>query len=132
MKKRGILNSELIGNIARLGHMDLFMIGDAGMPIPSNVTVVDLALCTGVPTFQQVLDAMLDETVVEYYYLADEIEQCNPRLADYISHALEGIEHTAMSHEKLKELSAQCRFAVRTGECSPYPNLILRAGVSFS
>ena len=34
MKKRGILNAELMKCIASLGHKDLFMIGDAGMPIP--------------------------------------------------------------------------------------------------
>lgn len=132
MKKRGILNSELIKNIAALGHMDLFMIGDAGMPIPPGVEVIDLAVCTGVPTFQQVLDAVLDETGVEYYYIADEIHDHNPLLADYIARVMEGIDHTSMPHQELKTLSGRCRFAVRTGECSPYPNLILRAGVNFS
>ena len=33
MKKTGILNAQLIGLIAALGHKDTFMVGDAGMPI---------------------------------------------------------------------------------------------------
>lgn len=51
MKKRGILNAELMRCIASLGHKDLFMIGDAGMPIPEGVKVIDLAVCSGVPLF---------------------------------------------------------------------------------
>jgi len=61
MKKRGIINAQLAGLIAGLGHKDTFMIGDGGMPIPKGVEIVDLALCGGVPTFRQVMDAVLDE-----------------------------------------------------------------------
>ena len=48
MKKRGILNAQLSYLLAALGHKDLFMIGDAGMPIPEGVEVVDLVLTAGV------------------------------------------------------------------------------------
>lgn len=72
MKKRGILNAELMRCIASLGHKDLFMIGDAGMPIPEGVKVIDLAVCSGVPLFNQVFDAVVDETEIEYYYIAEE------------------------------------------------------------
>ena len=41
MKKSGILNAQLIRCIAELGHKDLFMIGDAGMPIPKGVEIVE-------------------------------------------------------------------------------------------
>ena len=37
MKKRGIINAQLAGLIAGLGHKDAFMIGDGGMPIPKGV-----------------------------------------------------------------------------------------------
>ena len=47
MKKSGILNAQLIRCIAELGHKDLFMIGDAGMPIPKGVEIVDLVVCGG-------------------------------------------------------------------------------------
>jgi D-ribose pyranase len=40
------------------------MIGDGGMPIPKGVEIVDLALCGGVSTFKQVMDAVLDETQI--------------------------------------------------------------------
>ena len=36
-----------------------------------------------------------------------------------------------LPHDELKKMSAGCRFAIRTGEFTPYPNVILRAGVAF-
>ena len=131
MKKRGILNAQLSYLLAALGHKDLFMIGDAGMPIPEGVEVVDLVLTAGVPTFKQVLDDVLDEVQVEGYYLAHEIKEFNPELEEYIKAGLPEAEVEYMPHEDLKKFSGKCRFAIRTGEFSPYPNVILRAGVVF-
>ena len=131
MKKRGILNAQLSYLLAALGHKDLFMIGDAGMPIPEGVEVVDLVLTAGVPTFKQVLDAVLDEVQVEGYYLAHEIKEFNPELEEYIKAGLPEAEVEYMPHEDLKKFSGKCRFGIRTGEFSPYPNVILRAGVVF-
>ena len=131
MKKRGILNAQLSYLLAALGHKDLFMIGDAGMPIPVGVEVVDLVLTAGVPTFKQVLDAVLDEVQVEGYYLAHEIKEFNPELEEYIKAGLPEAEVEYMPHEDLKKFSGKCRFAIRTGEFSPYPNVILSAGVVF-
>ena len=131
MKKRGILNAQLSYLLAALGHKDLFMIGDGGMPIPEGVEVVDLVLTAGVPTFKQVLDAVLDEVQVEGYYLAHEIKEFNPELEEYIKAGLPEAEVEYMPHEDLKKFSGKCRFAIRTGEFSPYPNVILRAGVVF-
>ena len=131
MKKSGILNAQLIGCIAALGHKDLFMIGDAGMPIPKGVPIVDLVLCGGVPTFRQVMDAILEETVVEGYTIADEIQEKNPELLAYIQEKLARAEEERIPHTELKAMSDNVKFAVRTREFTPYPNIILRAGVAF-
>ncbi|PHV70441.1 D-ribose pyranase [Sporanaerobium hydrogeniformans] len=131
MKKRGILHTQLASCIAALGHKDLFMIGDAGMPIPQGVPIVDLALCGGVPSFKQVLDAVLEEAELEYYYLAEEIQDKNPLIEKYIYDVLEGIKGERIPHIELKRLSKEVKFAIRTGEFTPYANVILRAGVAF-
>jgi D-ribose pyranase len=131
MKKRGIINGQLAGYIAALGHKDLFLIGDAGLPIPAGIPVVDLALCGGVPSFEQVLSAVLDETVVEYYYLAEEITNKNERLLKFITEALPETDHKMMPHTDFKEFTKDVKFAIRTGEFTPYPNIVLRAGVAF-
>ena len=131
MKKRGIINAQLAGLIAGLGHKDAFMIGDGGMPIPKGVEIVDLALCGGVPTFRQVMDAVLDEAEIESYTIAKEIVEKYPELLTYIREKLPEAEEEMILHTELKERSAQVKFAVRTGEFTPYPNIILRAGVAF-
>ena len=131
MKKQGILNEQLAGYIAALGHMDTFMIGDAGMPIPAGVPIVDLVLVGGVPTFKQVMDAVLADTAVEFYTIAEEIESYNPELLAYIKESLPGVAYEEIPHTELKERSKQVKFAIRTGEFTPYPNIILRAGVAF-
>lgn len=131
MKKRGIINAQLAGLIAGLGHKDTFMIGGGGMPIPKGVEIVDLALCGGVPTFRQVMDAILDEAEIEQYTIANEIEEKNPELLAYIREKLPNAEWNMVPHTELKEMSRNVKFAVRTGEFTPYPNIILRAGVAF-
>ena len=131
MKKRGILNAQLAGYIAALGHKDLFLIGDAGMPIPGNIPIVDLVLCGGVPTFEQVLTAILDEVEVEHYVLANEIHEKNPRLLKCIQEAMPEMTYEEMPHVEFKEFTKSVKFAIRTGEFTPYPNVILRAGVAF-
>lgn len=131
MKKTGILNVQLAGYIAGLGHKETFLIADAGMSIPKGVPIVDLALCAGVPTFEQTLKAVLVETKVEYYYFAEEIYDKNPKLLMLIQELLPDIEYQTMSHEALKEFTKDIKFAIRTGEFSPYPNVVLSAGVVF-
>ena len=63
MKKQGILNAQLAGYLAALGHKDMFMIADAGMPIPKGIPIVDLVLTLGIPTFTQVMDTVLKHII---------------------------------------------------------------------
>jgi len=132
MKKNGIINAQLAGYIAGLGHNDRFMVGDAGMPVPKGVPLVDLALCGGVPSFIQVMDAICREVEIEGYTIAAEITDHNSKLLGYIRRTLDDAQEEMISHEALKELSGQIKFAVRTGEYTPYPNIIIRSGVAFA
>lgn len=51
MKKIGTLNQALSEVIAGMGHGDMLVIGDCGLPIPATVRRIDLALTIGVPSF---------------------------------------------------------------------------------
>lgn len=131
MKKKGIIHGQLAGALAALGHKDRFLLCDAGMPIPSGVPIIDLAVVGGVPTFRQVFDAIMDEIVVEQYTLAEEIKKTNPEILGHLRDTLKDAEEDFIPHVDLKKESAQVKFAVRTGEFSYYPNVILQAGVCF-
>ncbi|MBS6255249.1 D-ribose pyranase [Megasphaera massiliensis] len=131
MKKKGIIHGQLAGALAALGHKDRFLLCDAGMPIPSGVPIIDLAVVGGVPTFRQVFDAIMDEIVVEKYVLAEEIKETNPVILEHLRDTLKDAEEDFIPHVDLKKESAHVKFAVRTGEFSYYPNVILQAGVCF-
>ncbi|MER5548121.1 D-ribose pyranase [Streptomyces sp. NPDC002586] len=126
MKKAGILNRHLAGALAELGHGDGVLVCDAGMPIPAGPRLVDLAFRAGVPSFAEVLDGLLAELVVEGATAARELRGPHRVLLD--SH-FPGLE--LVPHERLKQLSADARLVVRTGEARPYANVLLRCGVFF-
>lgn len=139
MKKGKLLNSELSRVISRLGHTDKLAIGDAGLPIPDSVERIDLALVAGVPSFMQVVEAITYEMQVEKVILASEIAQANPTVhQQFLSHIqlLEkqqgnSISIEYVSHQEFKADNADCKAVIRTGEYSPYANVILCAGVVF-
>jgi D-ribose pyranase len=129
VKKAGILNRQLSGALAELGHGDGVLVCDAGMPIPDGPRVVDLAFRAGVPSFAEVLDGLLTELVVEGGTAAAEVRDANPAAARLLDARFP--ELRLVSHERLKELSADARLVVRTGEARPYANVLLRCGVFF-
>ncbi|WP_374513170.1 D-ribose pyranase [Niveibacterium sp.] len=131
MKRTTLLHAELSEVIARLGHGDMLVIGDAGLPIPDGPRRIDLAVSANLPCFVDVLKAVLSEMQVESAVLADEIVARNPAVNAATLQLLGNTPVARMPHEDFKALSARARAIVRTGEFSPYANVILRAGVVF-
>ncbi|MNI45453.1 D-ribose pyranase [compost metagenome] len=131
MKKIGIINSELSRVISELGHTDTLVIADSGLPIPSGVTRIDLALKRGVPGYFETLETILEEMQVERYTIADEMKDSNPELLLKTQQALDGVNAESVSHEDFKRLTRNAKAIIRTGECTPYANVILHAGVTF-
>lgn len=131
MKKTSLLNSEISYLIARSGHTDTIVISDAGLPIPSNVKRIDLALVPGVPTFLQTLKAVLVELKVESVTIASEMKQKSPELYKEVNELLKDIPIMEIAHEELKRMTVNARAVIRTGEFTPYANIILHSGVVF-
>jgi len=130
MKKTPLLNIALSRVVASLGHGDVLMIVDAGMPVPPGVELIDLAVTRGVPGFLSVLEAVLAEMQVESHVLAQEMLARKPPALDALEPLAMGARRL-VSHEELKALSRSARAVVRTGECEPYTNIALVAGVVF-
>ncbi|MEC1722569.1 D-ribose pyranase [Schinkia azotoformans] len=131
MKKNGILNSHIASVLAELGHTDTIVIADCGLPIPSGVKRIDLSLKIGVPSFLETLNTIIQDMEVEAATLATEIQEKNPGINKSIEDLLAGKELTYVSHEQFKELTKEAKVVIRTGEASPYANIILQAGVIF-
>lgn len=130
MKKTPLLNIALSQLIASLGHGDMVVIGDAGLPVPPGVPLIDLALTAGVPGFVQTVETVFSEMQVERHIVAQEMAVRSPAMAA----ALDGLllpQRDSVSHAEFKQLCRGARAIVRTGEHTPYANVILVAGVVF-
>lgn len=131
MKKTGILNSEVASVVAGMGHMDWLSIGDAGMPVPMGTKKIDLCVDKELPSFMDVLQNVLKELKVQKIYLADEIKDQNPKQLENIKKALPDVEIAFMPHSDLKKNLAKTHVFIRTGEMTPFSNIILESGVTF-
>lgn len=127
MKRGGILNAELNNAASRLGHGDLVMLADCGMPAPAGVPVVDLAVVLGVPRFKQVIAALFGDLIFETGVLAHEARGTDPEA--WVRNHLNDLSY--VSHEELKQLSGSAKIFIRTGEATPYANALLSCGVPF-
>jgi len=131
MKKTGFLNQPLSTVIAGMGHGDMLVIADCGLPIPAGVQRIDLALTAGVPGFLQTLAVIQQELQVENAIIASEMPEKSPDLYNRLLPMLDGIDIGQVDHEQFKELTRRAVAVVRTGECTPYANIILKSGVVF-
>jgi len=136
MKRTVLLNRDLSMLIASLGHTDEVVLADAGLPVPAGVPVIDLAVSAGVPAFFDVLTAMQSELVIETAIHATEASPAlQARFVDtcaiWQAETGKPIAIDTLSHDAFKTRTAAARAVIRTGECTPYCNLILRSGVPF-
>ncbi|MER2002187.1 MAG: D-ribose pyranase [Carnobacterium inhibens] len=132
MKKHGILNSDIAKVLSDLGHTDKIAIGDAGLPVPNGVKKIDLALTLAEPSFLSVLKVVLSDMKVEKVVLAEEIKEQNAtQLTDIRATLIDDEQITYVSHETFKEQLKDVKAVIRTGEATPYSNIILQSGVLF-
>jgi len=131
MKRTALLHTELSALVASLGHGDLLVIGDAGLPVPRGVPRIDLAVTAHVPRMTEVLATVLQEMAVEGATIADELPSHSPQVHARVVQLLGTVPVTSMPHEAFKQAMGSARAVVRTGEFSPYANVILKAGVVF-
>ncbi len=131
MKKIGVLNQPLSRVLAGLGHMDELVIADAGLPIPTGTERIDLAVSAGIPAFLDVLRAVLSEMEVQGAVVAAETIERSPQMYEALRELLGDVPIQTVPHEQFKVRAAAARAVVRTGEFTPYANVILIAGVVF-
>lgn len=133
MKREGMLNSEISRVLSYMGHTDRIAIGDCGLPIPDEVERIDLSLTFGEPRFLRVLELVLRDMKVEKIVLAEEIRTQNPAVLHGIEALLEGqnVEAEYVPHTAFKAATRDCKAVIRTGETTPYANIILQSGCIF-
>ena len=131
MKKTALLNRGVSNIIASLGHTDMLVVCDAGFPVPKGVERIDLAVTANLPPFLETLKTILTELEVERVIVAEETRQSNPDVFKEIEKIFAGLPLETLPHIEFKETAREARAAVRTGEFSPYANIILVCGVPY-
>ena len=129
MKKNGILNSDIARVLAYMGHTDKICIGDSER--------IDLALRFGQPSFMDVLKEVAGDMKIERIVLAEEMKEQNEAQLQAVLSFFEKLETgfipevEYVSHEELKKMTKDCKAVIRTGETTPYSNIILQSGCIF-
>lgn len=118
MKKTKLLNAALSHLVAQLGHNDMIVVGDAGLPVPPGVPCIDLAVMRGLPRIDLVL-------------ATETLAATDGQMPAWLPAAWRDLPVEAVSHEDFKQRNARARAVIRTGECTPYANVMLVAGVAF-
>lgn len=137
MKRNGILNSDISRVLSYMGHTDQICIGDCGLPIPEETERIDLTVCFGQPSFMDVLKEVTKDMKIEKIILAEEIKTQNKEQLDNVLKLIGSLENGAniaveyVSHIELKEMTHDCHAVIRTGETTPYSNIILQSGCIF-
>lgn len=132
MQKVGILNSSIAKVLADLGHTDTIVIGDCGLPVPAGVPKIDLALKLGTPSFMEVVSEVAKYMEIEKVEVAAEIQEKNTGVYKALKELFPQQEWIIdENHEAFKAATAKAKVVIRTGEITPYANIILHSNVIF-
>ncbi len=131
MKKTGLLNQPLSAVVAGLGHTDTIAITDAGLSIPVGIPRIDLAVSAGVPSLLEVMRVTLGEMQIAGAVVAKELAEHSPQFYAKVVALLDGAALTEIPHTEFLKLTHSCRAVVRTGEFTPFANIILISEVIF-
>lgn len=134
MQKVGILNSSIAKVLADMGHTDQLTIGDCGLPIPDGVKKIDLALRLGQPEFIDVTREVAKYMEIQRIYVAPEMATENPKqwAAMHELFPEDKVEWVVLkNHEELKQMTRNSKAVIRTGEITPFSNVVLESGVIF-
>jgi D-ribose pyranase len=147
MKTSGVLNSDLIRVMARMGHGDLLVITDRGFPFPLHdlTETIDLSVTKNLPKFLDVVKAVAQDFEIEEAIIADETGQVSPEVHKKLLAILakkknkgNDVKITYIPHDQFKDLvlhgaerGEPVACFVKTGEFTPYANVILVSSVPF-
>jgi len=127
MKETGMINRDIVAELAKLGHTDRLLIADAGLAIPNTTKVIDLSMSENVPTALEVLKLILKHFSVESVILSNATHEVSPTREKAFLDCFEGeipcryVEHPVFRDE----LTRDVKFAIRTGDFTANSNIIL-------
>ena len=147
MKTKGILQNDLARAVARLGHGDMLVITDRGFPFPRHdrTECIDVSVGRDLPKVADVVKVVLEELEIEKVIIADETKTVSPDTYASFKEIISGIKNKGndiveenIPHPEFKDLvlngaleGKELKVFVKTGEFTPFANIILVSGVDF-
>lgn len=131
MKKNGIINTPISQILTNMRHTDSICISDLGLPCPDNVKAIDISLKMGSPSFMEVLEEVYKDLKIEHIILAEEIKTNNKDIHEKILKIFKDVSIEYISHNDFKKKTQNCKAIIRTGEATPYANIILQSACIF-
>jgi len=147
MKTNGILHNDLARLVARLGHGDMLVITDRGFPFPRHekTECIDVSVGRNLPKFIDVVKVVLEELEIEKVIIADETKDVSPHIYKELKEVVflkknkgNNIVEENIPHLEFKDLvlngslqGKEVKGFIKTGEFTPYANIILISGVDF-
>jgi D-ribose pyranase len=128
MRKGGILHPTLNRILTETGHTDLLTLCDRGFPVPTEIERVDLALADDMPTVYDTLRLIDKDFVIDMVIVAEEMSQASPNAYNRLTKDFAHLTFKVVPHQTLKDISLEARATIRTGDTTPYSNLILVSG----
>ena len=130
MKKGKILNKHLNNAIASMGHGDILIVADAGLPIPDEGKRIELAIQKDKPDILEILKLIVGDFIYERVIVAEEQKKYNPLLYENVVKCCSRCEVETIPHSELIEtMPMKAKFIVRTGAFEPWGNVILASGI---
>ena len=128
MIKTGILNPDINSLISRVRHTNTLVIADRGFPYWPKIETVDISLIDGIPTVLQVLEALRGNFTVGKSWMAQEFNEHNSaKVRKTFAEAFKGTRHTFEPHIEFKKRVPHAIGLIRTGDTTPYGNIILES-----
>jgi D-ribose pyranase len=139
MRNGALLNGPLTALIGDLGHSDKIMIVDAGWPIPKDLRY-DICLTHGIPRLTDVFSVIAEELSIEKVIIDSEMQNHGHEVYSEVNRIIaataqaqgEEIVVEDEPHVTFKEHARSVKGIIRTGECIPYCNLVIVAGLAFT
>jgi len=128
VRRGGILHPALGHLLSSTGHTDYFTVCDRGFPVPLGPERIDLALVDDMPTVLDVVRAVEAEWSIDRVIITHEMDDISPQRVAELERLLGDVPLERVSHLELKRLAATGRATVRTGDTTPYANLVLVSG----
>jgi D-ribose pyranase len=129
MIKTGILNPAINSLLSRVRHTNMVVIADRGFPFWPQIETVDISLVDDVPTVLQVIAALRMNHNFTQAYMAQEFQKNNFKtLQEKFTKVLRRVPTKFEPHIEFKKRVPGAIGLIRTGDMTPYANVILISG----